>query len=64
MFLKIDRSQNILSFDDITVPKITLHNEMTNKTLTRKDQENSAHCFGDNYLANHLAKFLQYRIKP
>ena len=30
----------------------------------QKKQENSAHGFGDNYLTNHLVKFLQDRIKP
>ena len=28
------------------------------------NQENSAHDFGDNYLTNHLIKFLQDKIKP
>ena len=31
---------------------------------TKKYQENSAHPFEDNYLANHLVKFLQDSIKP
>ena len=30
----------------------------------QKKQENSAHAFGDNYLTDHLVKFLQNRIKP
>ena len=29
----------------------------------KKNQENSAHHFADNYLTKHLAKFLQDRIK-
>ena len=33
------------------VKKIVLHNEVANKTQT-KDQENSVHRFGDNYLTN------------
>ena len=37
---------------------------MMNKTGWTKNQENSAHCFVDNYLTNHYAKFLQDRIKP
>ena len=28
------------------------------------NQENSAHHFGDNYLTNHLIKYLQDKIKP
>ena len=35
-----------------------------NKTLTNKNQENSEQFFGENYLANHLVKFLQDCIKP
>ena len=46
------------------VPKIVLHNKIINKTSTKKDQENSAHRFGGNYLTNHLVKLLQDRIKP
>ena len=30
----------------------------------QKNQENSAHGYGDNYLTNLLVKFLQDRIKP
>ena len=44
--------------------KIALHEKFINKTRVTKDQENSAHCFGESYLTNHLAKFLQNRIKP
>ena len=40
--------------------KIVLHN----KTRSTKNQENFAHLFGDNYLTNHLVKFLQDKIKP
>ena len=44
--------------------KIVLHHKIISKTWSTKNQENSAHCFGDNYLTNHLVKFLQDRIKP
>ena len=44
-------------------PKIALQNKITNKTWSTKNQENSAHRFGDNYLTNHLIKFLQDRMK-
>ena len=43
---------------------MVLQNKIINKTWSTKNQENSAHCFEDNYLTNHLAKFLQDRIKP
>ena len=39
----------------------------TRKLLTkseRNEPENSSHRFGDNYLTDHLVKFLQGRIKP
>ena len=39
-------------------------NKITNKTWQTKNQENSAYDFGENYLTNHLVKFLQDRIKP
>ena len=32
--------------------------------MNDKNQENSAHRFGGNYLTSHLMKFLQDRIKP
>ena len=43
---------------------MALHNKIINKTRLTKNQENSAHRCVDNYLTNHLAKFLQDRIKP
>ena len=43
--------------------KIALHNKIISKTQSTKNQENSAHRFGDNYLTNNQAKFLQDRIK-
>ena len=53
-----------LSFSDLRFRKIVLHNKIINKTRSTKNQENSMHRFGDNYLTNHLVKFLQVRIKP
>ena len=44
--------------------KIAVHNKIINKTQSTKNQENSAQRFGDNYLTNHLLRFLQDRIKP
>ena len=61
---KINESRDILNFGDITVPEIVLHNEIIHKTQTKTYQEHSAHCFGDNYLTDHLVKVLQDRIKP
>ena len=37
--------------------------KIINKTLTRKNQENSFVCFGESYLANHIEKFLPDRMK-
>ena len=44
--------------------KIVLLNKIINKTRFTKKQENSAHRFGENYLTDHLVKFLQNKIKP
>ena len=38
---------------------MVLHNKIISKTRSIKNQENSAQRFADNYLTNHLAKFLQ-----
>ena len=43
---------------------MALHEKIINKTWTTKNQENSAQRFEDNYLTNHLVKFLQDRNKP
>ena len=43
---------------------IVFQNKIINATRLTKSQENSAHRIGDNYLMNHLVKFLQDRIKP
>ena len=32
--------------------------------MRKKKQENSAYNFGENFLTNHLTKFVQDRIKP
>ena len=53
-----------LSLGDFKVRKIALDNKIDNKTLSTKNQENSAHPFGGNYLTNHVVKFLQDRTKP
>ena len=53
-----------LNFGDLTVSKIVLQNKIINKTKAKKDHENSAHRFEDNYLTHDLVKFLQDRIKP
>ena len=60
---KLNGSQDILNFVDFMVPETALHNETINKTRKKNDQENFAHSFGDNYLANYNVKFLQDRIK-
>ena len=44
--------------------KTLFHHKIINKTRSTKNQENSAHRFGYNYLTNHLAKFLLDRMKP
>ena len=42
--------------------KIVLIEKTINKTGTITNQENSAHCFGDNYFVDHQVKVLQDRI--
>ena len=42
---------------------MVLHDKVINKTGSTKNQENSAQGFVDNYLTNHLTKFLHDRIK-
>ena len=46
------------------IPKINLHNKFINNTQTTKNQENFAHYFAENYLANHPVMFLQDCIGP
>ena len=64
IFFEINQSRDILTFSGFTFRKIFLHNKNINKTRKAKNPENSAHCFGDSYLAIHLVKFLQDTIKP
>ena len=47
-------------FKFLKVPKITFHN----RTRSTKNHEHSAHRFEENYLTNHLVKFLQDRLNP
>ena len=44
--------------------KNCFHNRIIKETQMANSQKNSARRFGENYLTNHLAKFLQDRIKP
>ena len=53
----------ILTFQILHFQKIFRYNKISNKMLTAKNQAGSTHCFGENYLTNHLAKFLQDRVK-
>ena len=48
-----------MGLEILTFRKVVLHNNIINKIRSTKNQENSAHRFGDNYLKNHLVKFLQ-----
>ena len=43
---------------------MVLDKKIINKSRSTKNQENSTQSFGDNYLTNHLVKFLQDMIKP
>ena len=43
--------------------KLFFTNKVIDKTRTTQNQENFEHRFGENYLTNHLAKFLRDRIK-
>ena len=63
-FLKINESRDIQLLMILRFRKIALHNKLIKKTRSTKNQENYAHRFGDNYLTNHLVKFLQDRVKP
>ena len=61
-FKKINGSQDNVSAI-LRSREMVLDNTI-NKTRLTKSQENSAHRFVGNYLANNFAKFLQDRIKP
>ena len=41
---------------------MVLHNKIINKTRLTKNQENSAQSFVDNYLTNHLVKFVKAHL--
>ena len=41
---------------------MVLHNKIINKTRLTKNQENSAQRFVDNYLTNHLVKFVKAHL--
>ena len=61
---KINGSRDISVLVILRFRKIVLHHKIINKILMTKKQENSAGRFGENYLINHLVKFLQDKIKP
>ena len=63
-FLKINASRDIYVSVILKYRKMVLHNKISNETWPIKNQENSVQHFVENYLTNHLAKFLQDRIKP
>ena len=63
-FFLINRSRDIYVSVILRLPENVLHDKITNKTWSTKNQEISLHHFGDNYPTNHLVKFLQDRIKP
>ena len=63
-FFKINGSRVIQVSVILMFRKMVLHNKISNKTRLTQNQENSAHRFVDNYLTNHLVKFLQDRITP
>ena len=54
-FLKYRLLSRYLTFGDFKVP----HKKIGNKRQTTKNQENFAYRFQENYLTNHLPKFLQ-----
>ena len=63
-FFKINGSWDCYISMILRFWKMLLHNKVINEIRSIKNQENSAHRFVDNYLANHLAKFLQEKIQP
>ena len=63
-FFKNNWVSRYLTFTDFGFQKTVPRHKIINKTRSTKNQENSAHCFGDNYLTNHPVKFLQDRINP
>ena len=63
-FFEINGSRDIQLSVILRFRKIVLLHEIINKIRLTEKQENSAHSLEDNYLTNHLVKFLQDRIKP
>ena len=63
-FFDFNGCRNIYSLVILRFRKIALHDKIINETRLTKNQENSAYHLGDNYLTNHLVKFLHDRIKP
>ena len=63
-FFEINGSWNIQLSVILRFRKIVILHKIINRTWLTKKQKNSAHRFGDNYLTDHLVKFLQNRIKP
>ena len=63
-FFKINGSRDIEPWVILQFWKIVHLQKIINKSRLRKKEENSAHHFGDNYLTDHLVKFLQDSIKP
>ena len=62
-FLKINGSWDISLPVILRFRKIVHLHKIINKTRLTKKQENSAHCFWDDYLTDHHVKYLQDRIK-
>ena len=63
-FFEINGSRDIQLSVILRFRKIVLLHKIINKIRLTEKQENSAHSLEDNYLTNHLVKFLQDRIKP
>ena len=64
IFFEINASPDIQLSVILRFRKIVLLHKIINKIRSTKKQENSVHSLEDNYLTNHLVKFLQDRIKP
>ena len=65
LFVQIRFSKKIIWSQDIPLlvilwfRKIVLLSKIAGKMRTTKNQENSAHRFGENYLTDHLMKFFK-----
>ena len=62
-FFEINGSRYVYISVVLRFRKIALFHKIINKTRLTKNDKNSAHRFGDNYLTDHLLKFQQARIK-